>query len=292
MHRRIFIIGTSGIALLVSMMSFLLASGVWAEKSANSTAGPSEVRFDHSTVRLLDGGWLDEDTRLAGIEIALKKGWKTYWKVPGDSGLPPTFNFAGSKNIKAVRILWPVPKRFRDPELGETIGYKHSVIFPVRLLPVDPGKPILLSVEMTYALCSDICIPAEVHLVKLLKTRPDTDDHALSRVRKAYSQVPDADKSAGPEIIEAYIRKGNTRPELVLTLRGAELDANTDIFVEGPDVASFCHPRFLGREGVKVRYFLPVDGLDSADGLAGAKLVLTIVSKSGAWERTITLPQH
>lgn len=292
MHRRMFLSGISGTVLLSFLAPASLAIKARAARAKAPVKEVREVRFDHSTVRLLDGGWMGEDARLAGIEIDLKKGWKTYWKVPGDSGLPPSFDFSGSTNVKDIKVLWPTPKRYKDPELGETIGYKDHVIFPVRIVPADPEKPVTLSVQLSYALCSDICIPAQAQLVRQLLPEPDSDDAPFARVRVAYSKVPTANPDVGPEVVKAYIRRGKTRPELVLVLKGVGLGSNSDIFVEGPDIVSFCHPRFLGREGMIVRYFLPVDGIDDPAALAGAKLRLTIVGENGAWERTVILPRH
>src|SRR5689334_18069750 len=93
-----------------------------------------------------DGG-KSADLRLgAGVEIKLAPGWKTYWRYPGDSGVPPRFDFAGSENVKSVEILWPAPHRFSD-ESGITIGYKNDVIFPLRIVPQDAAKPVLLRLK-------------------------------------------------------------------------------------------------------------------------------------------------
>ncbi|RME94510.1 MAG: cytochrome C biogenesis protein, partial [Alphaproteobacteria bacterium] len=61
---------------------------------------------------------------VAGIHVQLEKGWKTYWRSPGDAGLPPSFDWSGSRNVKSATVLWPAPKRFPDP-YGASIGYKN-----------------------------------------------------------------------------------------------------------------------------------------------------------------------
>src|SRR5262249_38948166 len=82
-----------------------------------------------------------------GIEIRLDPGWKTYWRYPGDSGVPPRFSFARSENLESVRVLWPAPKRFGEP--GDTsIGYVGDVILPLRILPRDPSRPVLLRADV------------------------------------------------------------------------------------------------------------------------------------------------
>src|SRR6476646_10335548 len=64
----------------------------------------------------------------AGVEIKLKDGWKTYWRYPGDSGVPPVFDFSTSQNVKSVSVLYPAPSRFPDGAGGSSIGYKGDVI--------------------------------------------------------------------------------------------------------------------------------------------------------------------
>ena len=77
----------------------------------------------------------------AGVEIKMQPGWKTYWRYPGDSGVPPRFDFSGSENLKEAKVLFPAPHLFTD-ETGHSLGYKNSVIFPLVLAPQQPGKPV------------------------------------------------------------------------------------------------------------------------------------------------------
>ncbi|HCX68676.1 MAG TPA: hypothetical protein DHK64_14410, partial [Rhodobiaceae bacterium] len=48
----------------------------------------------------------------AGLHLELSKGWKTYWRSPGEVGIPPSIDWAGSENIENVEFLWPAPERF------------------------------------------------------------------------------------------------------------------------------------------------------------------------------------
>src|SRR5258708_4893895 len=85
-----------------------------------------------------------------GIEIRLSRGWHTYWRYPGDAGVPPRFDFAGSQNVKAVEVLWPAPPRL--PEAGLTaLGYARAVVFPRRATAQDPAKPVTPPVNHDYA---------------------------------------------------------------------------------------------------------------------------------------------
>src|SRR5947209_3558314 len=101
-----------------------------------------------SAARLIAGSSSDRATPLwrAGIEIRLKQGWHTYWRYPGDAGVPPEFDFQRSKNVKSVEVMWPTPQRLEEAG-GVSIGYEGSVIFPLRVVPQDPGKPAAIVVK-------------------------------------------------------------------------------------------------------------------------------------------------
>ena len=96
----------------------------------------------------------------AGIEIRLAPGWKTYWRYPGDSGIPPRFDFSGSQNVDRVTLQWPAPQRLTD-ESGISIGYKHDVVFPLDVMPQDATKPVMLALKIDYAMCEKLCVPAD-----------------------------------------------------------------------------------------------------------------------------------
>src|ERR687892_312118 len=91
----------------------------------------------------------------AGVEIRLMPGWHTYWRYPGDAGVPPQFSFAGSRNVKQVDVLWPTPKRIVDSG-GTSIGYSVGVIFPLRIVPQEAGKPATLRLQLQYAICEKL----------------------------------------------------------------------------------------------------------------------------------------
>ena len=77
--------------------------------------------------------------------------------------MPPSFDWSKSANLESAQVLYPAPKRFTDKS-GDTIGYKGTVVFPVRLKPKDAGKPIDVRLAFDYGVCKDICIPAQAEL--------------------------------------------------------------------------------------------------------------------------------
>ena len=108
---------------------------------------------------------------LAGFEIALAPGAITYWRDPGDSGLPPTLDFSGSENVAGVEALFPAPKRIKEADGGEAFGYDGAVIFPLRIKPRDAAKPVRLALNADFAVCEKVCLPAKARLSLTLPAR-------------------------------------------------------------------------------------------------------------------------
>src|SRR5580704_17218854 len=117
-------------------------------------------RDGHSAVRLLAGS-RSGSLLLGGIGFQLQPGWKTYWRTPGDSGVPPRCDFSKSDNVEAVTVLWPAPTKFDDGAGGNSLGYHDQVVLPLRIVPKVNDKPVTLRANINYAVCEKICIPVE-----------------------------------------------------------------------------------------------------------------------------------
>ena len=127
---------------------------------------------------------------LAGFEIALAPGAITYWRDPGDAGLPPTLDFSGSENVASVEPMFPAPKRITEADGGEAFGYDGGVIFPLRVKPRDPAKPVTLKLNADFAVCEKVCLPAKARLSLTLPAAADSPyasaiDAALAAVPRA-----------------------------------------------------------------------------------------------------------
>jgi DsbC/DsbD-like thiol-disulfide interchange protein len=111
---------------------------------------------------------------LAGFEIALAPGAITYWRDPGDSGLPPTLDFSASENVANVEPEFPAPKRIHEADGGEAFGYDGGVIFPLHVKPRDPAKPVTLKLNADFAVCEKVCLPAKARLSLTLPAAADS----------------------------------------------------------------------------------------------------------------------
>src|SRR6187397_2597644 len=133
----------------------------------------------HSAVRLLAGS-RSGAVLLGGVAIQLQPGWKTYWRNPGDSGVPPRFDFSKSDNVEAVTILWPAPTKFDDGAGGFSLGYKKQVVLPLRIVAKSADKPVTLRADITYAVCDKLCIPVEATSELTFSSVASTEDGGLA----------------------------------------------------------------------------------------------------------------
>jgi DsbC/DsbD-like thiol-disulfide interchange protein len=183
-----------------------------------------------SSMRLIAGAKQSgADYLRAGIEIKLKPGWHTYWRYPGDSGVPPRFSFSGSDNVATVKVLYPAPHAFTD-DAGTTIGYKGNVIFPLRVFPRQQDRPVTLHLKIEYAVCEKLCVPVEANAVLKLPGEAGPNDATLAA---AEAMVPKP-VSAAEAGLTARIASDNKIKPLVFVDLAASTGLPVELFVEGP----------------------------------------------------------
>jgi DsbC/DsbD-like thiol-disulfide interchange protein len=136
---------------------------------------------DLATVTVLPG-WREADgTHVAALRIDLADGWKTYWRAPGDSGIPPAFAFAGG-DITAVQPHFPVPEVYEDFGV-RSIGYEDSVIFPLRLTVPDDGTAVSMAGQIEIGVCHEVCIPVTLDFAALLPFEGAFDPAIVAALR-------------------------------------------------------------------------------------------------------------
>jgi len=215
----------------------------------------------------------------AGVEIHLAPGWKTYWRYPGDSGVPPRFDFSGSRNLKSAAVRYPAPHRLTD-ESGTSIGYKGDVVFPLDVTPQDAGQPVVLALKIDYAVCEKICVPAEGKAELTLSGKPAAEYAALAQ---GETLVPRPEKigDAGPLSIRT-VKRDDKR---ILVDVAAPSDG-VELFAEGP-TAEWALPvptPVAGAPAGEQRFAFELDGLPPGARPNGAELKLTAVAGTQAIE--------
>jgi len=242
---------------------------------------------DRSAVRLIAGANSKNDVALrAGVEFKLQPGWKTYWRYPGDSGVPPHFDFSGSENLKAASVRYPAPHLFTD-ETGHSLGYKNETIFPLEIVPQQPGKPVNLHMKVDYAVCEKLCVPAEGSArLTLTSGEMSTHDAALAA---AEAHVPAALQAR--QIGLTARRVNNAAKPLVAVDFEAPAGQSAQLFVEGPS-PEWALPIPEPAQGAPpghAHFGFQLDGLPpGVDPKGNFELTFTIVSG----ERAVEVKTH
>ena len=129
-----------------------------------------------------------EGTLKGTLEIALDAGWKTYWADPGDAGIPPQIDVAGSLNVTGVEIAFPAPQRFEDT-YGSWAGYHVPVALPVTFTVGDPDRFSAIDATVTLGVCSEVCVPVQAKLSVNARSA-DEEAEARADVEAAFANLP------------------------------------------------------------------------------------------------------
>ena len=114
---------------------------------------------DHDTRLTVLSGWTTASgSQMIGLRIDMAQGWKTYWRAPGDAGIPPQISWAGSTNIAGAAFHWPVPEVFYEGS-ARSIGYTDTVTIPMEVFPTQTGAAMQLSGQLDIGVCAEICVP-------------------------------------------------------------------------------------------------------------------------------------
>lgn len=219
-------------------------------------ASPALAQAGPATPRLF------QEAEGAVITITLAEGYKTYWRMPGETGVAPRFDWQGSENLKSAVVEMPAPRRHADPE-GDTVGYAREVSWPVRIEAVDPALPVRLKLKLDYAVCEKLCIPLAAELA--------AEPAPAGLYQKALQSLPQPLSGAAAKLVAGGL-------EMALPV------AADDVFVEPGEVfAYFRKPEALGQNA----YFLP--GAGDFAALAGKSVRVTIISQHAEYVTSITV---
>ena len=258
-----------------------------AAPARSDDASPWANNGNDAALRLIAGSAKPNATALrAGIEIKLAPGWHTYWRYPGDSGVPPQFDFSGSQNLGHAQVRYPAPHLYTD-ETGNTLGYTDDVIFPVIVTPQQPGKPVELHVKADYAICAKLCVPARGQAALTLSGGNSSNDALLTA---AEAHVP---KIVPAAELGLTVRRANdaAKPLIAVDLK-APAGVPLQVFVEGP-TAEWALPVPQPATGAPAghrRFGFVLDGLPPGVSPKGHfDLIFTVVEGDAAYQTTAHL---
>ncbi|HAR52083.1 protein-disulfide reductase DsbD domain-containing protein [Roseovarius nubinhibens] len=256
--------------MIIRLLSLLLALA-----ASPLSAQSGEV----ISARILPGWRLADGSHMAGIEFTLAPGWKTYWRAPGDAGIPPQFDWRGSANLAGVEVLWPRP-RIIDQAGLKSIGYKEKVTLPLHVKPRNSGGDVTLRGVVDLGVCEDICIPAQVEVSGLLDRatiRPDP------RVAAALAAQPLTAREAGLTHVSCQITPAKDGMSITARLTLPTTGGTETVVMEAGNPLIWVAPAKASRQGQSLTvqsYMTHVEGRPFAIDRSALRLTVLGASKA------------
>lgn len=237
------------------------------------TAFADELPPGIRSARLLPG-WTDGDgNRISAFELQLEPGWKTYWRKPGDSGLPPEFDWQASTNLAEITLHWPAPEAIVSGD-ETTLGYHDLLVLPFTAEPADPTRPVELAAAVEFGVCEKICVPAYLEL-----RAPAPGETATPEITLALEKMP-RPSAVRPDCtardIEDGVQLSVLLPMASVELAAMEMQGQPDVWVSSAQL----EPKDQGTRATAD--FVPPSG--KPFNLDPSRVLMTILSPDGATE--------
>lgn len=201
-------------------------------------------------VTLLPGWRGDNGTHFAGLKFALAPGWKTYWRAPGDGGIPTRLDWSDSSNLDSVDVQWPIPEVFRQNGL-RSIGYRGEFILPLAIQATASESPIIIDGRLDFGVCEEVCLPVSVDLYMSLPTYQRTP---VVEIAAALRDHPMTAAQALVRRVECRISYGEGRARVDVEIDMPALDGQGEAMViEAPNPKLWIGEPFVARDGDTLR---------------------------------------
>ena len=271
---------TAKAVVAVVFSLFLLSSSALAMSSGWVNSDFSQIRL----IAVQDG----ENGLRAGLHIRLETGWKTYWRSPGDSGVPTVVDWAASNNVDVAGISWPIPKRMVLSGY-QSFVYQDEVVLLLDAKPVKAGQAVHLAADVNYAVCKDICVPLLASLkLELQPGQTGKGDRVHARLLDRFrTRVPEIstvssgrrDRDNGLNISAVDLGTGNGKQMLHVVLDSKDPLGDVDVFAEAAMPFSFSPPKVnFSSDRRRARFSFVVNGGIRNQSLRGENVILTAVN--------------
>lgn len=268
---------------MMRVIGYIICLFLCVVAQASYAASTEWQKTEEVSMRLLAGERTSDGEQLLALEFKMAKGWKTYWRTPGDAGFPAEIDWSPSDNIKSLEIVWPAPTRFVDFGALETLGYKDHLLLPIRLIPLDKNRPITADFSVHYAVCDEVCIFLDQQVSLTIPA-----SHSASEI---HSRISHAIASA-PESQDHTISFSATADDATLDITATSNTAfnHPDILVELSDNFRFPRPTVTLSDDKKTAYFsVPYETLLEGKTLTGETARFTLVDGERAAEQSVLI---
>jgi DsbC/DsbD-like thiol-disulfide interchange protein len=231
----------------------------------------------------------EPDGKIRGaLQIEPKPGWITYWREPGDTGIPPKISFSSGSSqgsgVSLGKISFPVPKRIDNGTLRD-IGYDKPVAFPFELTTDTPDKPAFFNVSAFIGLCRNICIPFEADFAVAPEPAKGTPVEEAMVLNAATAALPEPPSDQFTVTHYIMTQGGNV---LRLTLRLPEDTLGApQIIVSGPEGHVLLDGINGRREGSSYTLDMPIGKLPKGYEIKGKRWSILAIAGGRAMETSL-----
>jgi len=263
----------------------LLASLLISLATSQSLAGASDwFKTEGAKMRLIAIPGQSPDEVRAGLEFELENGWKTYWRTPGSSGIPPQIHFLGSKNLQSATVKYPTPQFFED---DGSLGYKKHVVFPIDLKTERPNAPLTLNASGMVGICSDICIPVPFRL-SLTKDLTGGTPIDLARILSAADLDLPVLPTDSQKVLSTSLSKGDGK-FLEIEAKIPPGSGSVELFIEGPDTWYLPQPTLTSKNNETAKFELNLKSAPKDVRIIGTELSFTLVVNGKGTEQVLAV---
>ena len=269
------------------MSLLVMASAIGSAPAHQAHAASTDwIETDGARIRLSALAPSEDGTIQAVLDVDLLPGWKTYWKDPGEAGVPPSLAVERSKNITSAEIHFPAPERITD-DYSTWAGYDYPVLFPITLRQDSSGEASVLEADLFLGICQDICIPFQTSFSLVLD--PDTPANAFEErlVRRAFRALP-APPDDGFQVLEHAIAEDGQ--SMMLTVETPDGEPEAELFVTGLPGWRLDTPQVVDRDGDVVTFRVDVSRRPEGETLAGQTVSLLVKASGRAIQTELALP--
>jgi thiol:disulfide interchange protein/DsbC/DsbD-like thiol-disulfide interchange protein len=176
-----------------------------------------------------------------GVLLHMQPHWHTYWKFPGDAGLPSEIKWNLPPGWKVGDIQWPIPRKMLDPGDIQTYGYEDDLMLMQEITPPDSlgDGPVKISAQASWLVCERLCIPGSANL-SLTLARSTSSSPANTELfahwRKTLPQNPPGD-------LQVQTARGPNELSILLKSSAIPSNASADFYPLPDEKTVVGHPK-------------------------------------------------
>jgi Uncharacterized protein predicted to be involved in C-type cytochrome biogenesis len=253
-------------------------------------AGPTASRAETTPWASNEGGRMrlialppaSDGTVRGALQIEPKPGWITYWREPGDAGIPPQLMLPEEAGVSLKRLAYPVPKRITSGDLRD-IGYDHPVTLPFELKVEDGSKALDVGVSAFVGLCRNICIPFQATFALELGDAQQSMEEAML-LASAETQLPESPSDDFAVTGHALTDDNMLQLELRLPPEAA---GAPQVIVTGPEGHAFLDSTDVKKNGRHYSLEIPIEKLPPDYEVSGKTWSVLVIAGNRAMETSL-----